>query len=338
MRLYSGIDLHSTNNYVAILDEQLQTVGQRKLPNDLQQILAYLEPHREELAGVAVESTFNWYWLVDGLMEAGYRVHLVNPAAAKKYDGLKYSDDRHDARWSAHLLALGILPQGYIYPKDDRPFRDLLRRRAFLVKKRTSLLLAERNIVERSTGQRVGSNDLKRWTVRSVQALVEDPRVALSIVSMLRVIDTINRQVKEIEQVVLSGAKLREEFGLLRTARGIGEAIALTIMYEVGDIRRFDRVGNFASYCRCVKSERLSNGKKKGVGHKRNGNPYLSWAFTEAAHFAVRFEPLAKRFFDRKRAATNAIVAHRALANKLARACFYVIRDQAPFDPKRAFC
>ena len=120
-------------------------------------------------------------------------------------------------------------------------------------------------------------------------------------------------------------------------ARGIGEVIALTIMCEVGDIRRFAKVGNFASYCRCVKSERLSNGKRKGSGNKRNGNPYLSWAFTEAAHFAVRFEPLAKRFYDRKARATNRIVAIRALANKMARACYYVMRDQVAFEPHKIF-
>jgi transposase len=206
-----------------------------------------------------------------------------------------------------------------------------------LVRKRTSLLLAERNIFERNTGTRANCNDLKRWTVRSVQESMGNPMIALSMTSMLRVSRAIDRQVKEIEAVVLGEAKLRDEFQLLRTVRGIGQTIALTIMYEVGDIGRFAKVGNFASYCRCVRTQRLSNGKSKGVGNKRNGNPYLSWAFTEAAHFAVRFEPLAKRFFDRKRASTNAIVAHRALANKLARACYYVIKNQVPFEPERAF-
>jgi transposase len=226
MKLYSAIDLHSTNSYIAVLNEDLSVVGQRKLSNDLDAILAFFEPYRSELAGIAVESTFNWYWLVDGLMDAGYQAHLVNPAAVKRYDGLKYTDDRHDARWLAHLLALGILPEGYIYPQEDRPLRDLLRRRAFLVRKRTSLLLAERNIFERNTGTLVNCNDLKRWTVRSVQESMGNPMVALSMTSMLRVSRAIDRQVKEIEAVVLGEAKLRDEFQLLRTVRGIGQTIA----------------------------------------------------------------------------------------------------------------
>ena len=77
-----------------------------------------------------VESTYNWYWLVDGLMDADYRVHLANPAAIQQYSGLKYSDDHSDARWLGHLLRLGVLPEGYIYPKADRAVRDLLRKRA----------------------------------------------------------------------------------------------------------------------------------------------------------------------------------------------------------------
>jgi hypothetical protein len=120
MALYCGIDLHSSRSWIAILDERLEVVREAKVVNDLDGVLRVLEPHREELEGVAVESTFNWYWLVDGLTDAGYRAHLTNTWAVRQWEGLKYTDDRHDARWLAHLLALGILPEGYIYPKGAR--------------------------------------------------------------------------------------------------------------------------------------------------------------------------------------------------------------------------
>jgi transposase len=116
---------------------------------------------------------------------------------------------------------------------------------------------------------------------------------------------------------------------------GIGKVLGLTITYEVGDIDRFAKVGNFASYCRLVKSARLSNGKPKGSGNTKNGNPYLSWAFSEAAHFAVRYHEPAKKFVQRKRAKTNGIVAIRALAHKLARASYYVMKDRVDFDPDK---
>jgi transposase len=337
MALYCGIDLHSSNNVVAVLDEGLRKVAEQRLPNDLATVLRMLGPYREELKGIAVESTFNWYWLVDGLMEAGYRLHLTNTSAVKQYEGLKYSDDRHDARWLARLLLLGILPEGYIYPKGERPVRDLLRRRAFLVQKRTSMLLSMRGAFECRTGMRATCSDVKGWTESDLEQFLEDPTTRLGVSCLLEPVKAIDGQVQVIEKCVLAQAKLRPEFRLLQTVWGIGKVLALTVMYEVGHIARFPEVGNFASYCRCVTTDRLSNGKRKGSGNAKNGNPYLSWAFTEAAHFANRHRPPAQRFFQRKRAQTNGIVATRALAHKLARASYHVMRDQVEFDPKRLF-
>ena len=129
MALYSGIDLHGNNNVTLLLDEYDRVIYQKRLPNQLPIILEQLAPYQEDITGVVVESTYNWYWLVDGLMEADYRVHLANPTAIQQYSRLKYTDDNSDARWLAHLLRLGVLPEGYIYPKEQRPLRDLLRKR-----------------------------------------------------------------------------------------------------------------------------------------------------------------------------------------------------------------
>ena len=337
MALYCGIDLHSNNSYVAVIDETFKKVAEGRLPNDLAAVLGMLAPYQGELEGVVVESTWNWYWLVDGLMDSGYKAHLGNTWANRQYDGLKYADDRHDARWLARLLAMGILAEGHIYPKEERPLRDLLRRRSFLVKKRTSLLLAMGGAIACHTGGRVKTDDLRKLSTHDVEALVGDPRVALAISSQLEPVKAMDVQIRRLEKAVLAEARLRDEFRPLLTVWGIGNVLALTIMYEVGPISRFAKVGNFASYCRCVKSERWSNMKRKGRGNAKNGNPYLSWSFTEASHFAVRHHPVAQRYFQRKRAKTNGIVANRALAHKLARASYYVMRDQVDFDPAKVF-
>ncbi|KKL68662.1 hypothetical protein LCGC14_2122730 [marine sediment metagenome] len=337
MALYCGIDLHSRDSWLAILNEELEVVGETKVGNDLEAIIRVLEPHREALEGVAVESTFNWYWLVDGLMDAGHRVHLTNTWAVKQYEGLKYTDDRHDARWLAHLLALGILPEGYIYPKEERSARDLMRRRSFLVRKRTSFILAMRGAFECRTGMRVNSNDLKKWKAEDVRVYVEDPMAAFGITCLLEPMHALSAQIKKIEKAALSRGRLRPEFVPLETVWGIGKILALTIMYEVGDVARFRKVGNFTSYCRLVNTARLSAGKRKGSGNRKNGNPYLSWAFSEAAHHAVRHHPKAQKYFQRKRAKTNGIIAIRALAHKLARASYHVMRDHVDFDPEKAF-
>lgn len=337
MKVYCGIDLHSTNNYLAILDDDRQSVLSRKLPNRLETILDCLNPYREQIVGIAVESTFNWYWLVDGLMEQDYCVHLVNTSAVRQYEGLKYRDDRHDARWLAHLLQLGVLPCGYIYPKEERPLRDLLRRRAFLVRQRTANLLSLKNIFSRQTGQQVSSNELKRLTAEQIEQRFADPCLALSLTSTVQVISALKTQITTIERAALKQARLRPEFQRLLEIPGIGQTLALTIMCETGSIARFSDVGHFSSYCRCVPSQHLSNGKVKGSGNVKNGNPYLSWAFTEAAHGLIRFEPRAKRYYERKSAKTNPILALRAVANKAARAVFYVLHDQVPFRVEQAF-
>jgi transposase len=150
-------------------------------------------------------------------------------------------------------------------------------------------------------------------------------------------VNALNDQIRIVEKEALGRARLRDEFAPLLSVWGIGKVLALTVMYEVGDIARFKKVGNFASYCRLVKSARLSAGKRKGSGNARNGNPYLSWAFSEAAHFAVRYHLPAKKYFQRKRSKTNGIIAIRALAHKLARASYCVMKDQVDFEPERIF-
>jgi len=117
MALYAGIDLHANNSVVVVSDEEDRILDQKRLRNELGEILPVFAPYRDTLQGVVVESTYNWYWLVDGLMATGYRVHLANTTAIEQYKGLKHTEDQSDTRWLAHLLRLGIFPEGYIYPK-----------------------------------------------------------------------------------------------------------------------------------------------------------------------------------------------------------------------------
>ena len=337
MPLYAGIDLHANNSFLAVIDETDQLVEARRLPNDIESVRRVLEPYREELTGIAVESTFNWYWLVDGLEESGYTVHLVNTLAAKQYQGLKYTDDKTDARWLAHMLRLGILPTGWIYPKEKRAIRDLLRRRSQLVRQRTANRLGLRNVLERTTARRLSANALKKISQDDLCEWIEDPNVRLSMTASLAVADALSQQIDTIEKTIQKHAVLEDSYRILISIKGIGPVLASTIQYETGDISRFPAVGNYVSYCRLVKAERNSNHRVKGQGLRKNGNPYLSWAFHEAAHFAVRFQPDAKRWYEKKRSKTCPLVAIRALAHKLARAAYFMMRDQVPYEPKRLF-
>jgi hypothetical protein len=219
MSLYGGIDLHANNSVIVLLNEQDEVSYRKRLSNDLPTILEQLGPYQAEMKGLVVESTYNWYWVVDGLMEAEYRVHLANPAAMQQYSGLKYTDDHSDARWLAHLLRLGGFPEGYLSPKAERAVRDLLRKRAHLVRQHTANVLSGQNIMV------------------------------------------------------------------------------------------------------------------------KNGHPYLAWAYMEAAQFAMRFQPEAQRFDQRKLAKSrnNTGLARKAVAHKLSRACYDIMRDLVPFEATKAF-
>jgi transposase len=334
---YSGIDLHSNNSVVTVTDEEDRVVAEKRLPNELSTILKFLSPWREELAGVVVESTYNWYWLVDGLQAAGYKVLLAHTGAIKKYEGLKHSGDETDARHLAHLLRLGILPTGTILPREQRSVRDLARKRLQLVRSRTMHILAVENITARELGARISSEQVKRLTVAAIEQMRIPEDVALAIKANVAVITTLSAQIQMLEKRLQETVRARSEYDLVASIPGIGKVLATTILLETGPIDRFASPGNFASYARCVGSQHTSNGKKKGSGNTKNGNKYLSWAFIEAAHFAMRYCAEAKQFYERKKARTNNVVAIKALAHKLARACFHILKERKPFDVTRCF-
>jgi len=337
MKAYVGIDLHSNNCYVGIIDHNDKQLFLKKLPNDLKQILLVLKKYKKVIIGIVVESTYNWYWLVDGLEANGYNVHLSNPSANVQYSGLKFSDDKTDSLWLANLLRLNILKEGYIYPVEERSVRDLLRRRMMFVQQRTAQILSLQNMITRSLGVKKSSNEIKKLKPEDASGLFNDVHLEFMASQNIGLINFISERVRKIEKQVESEAKLKEEYKLLRTISGVGLTLALTIMFETGYIGRFPTVGKYSSYCRCVPTKRTSNGKKKGEGNRKNGNRYLSWAFAEAATFTRRYCPDAQKFFQRKASKTNKMIASKALANKLARASYYIMRDKVEYDAKKLF-
>jgi len=337
MKLYGGIDLHSNNSVIHLIDENDKLVFKKRVTNDISHILSLLKPYSKDLQGLVVESTYNWYWLVDGLMESGFKVHLANTAAIQQYSGLKYGDDDSDANWLAKMLKLKILPEGYIYPKAERAQRDLLRKRFQLVQQKTLHLLSIQGLYTRHINVLLNNNKLKQLTEDQLERDFEDINVRLAVASNMINAECLARQILMIETSLRKQLKLKNEFIELTSIDGIGLILALTIMLETGDITRFNKVGHYASYCRCVGGARYSNGKKKAQTNSKNGNKYLAWAFIEAANFAIRFNSTVKKYYQRKLAKTNVIVAKKTVAHKLARACFYVLRDQVSFDVNKAF-
>lgn len=338
MKVYAGIDLHSTNCYIGMVDETGRRLTGCRVKNVLSQIIDILSEHGEALEGIAVESTYNWYWLVDGLMEHGWQVHLANPAAIQQYKGLKYAGDRHDAFWLARMLQLGILPEGYIYPKETRSVRDLLRTRGTLVHKRTSLMTTLSNIITRNTGFTLKGGDIKVLRENRVTPLLSgDEYLRASADGLKTIIDALSRRIREIEKVITGSIALDPAYENLLSIPGVGVVLGLTIVLETGPISRFPAVGDYVSYCRKVPSHYISNNKLKGRGNVKNGNRHLAWAFGQAADHARRHDGRVRAYYNRKKQGTNAAVAHATVAHKLARAVYHMMNTGQRFAPERAF-
>lgn len=321
---------------ISVIDDRDAVLFEKRVPNDLPVIRDAIMPFQGDLSACVVESTYNWYWLVDGLMDAGFDVRLAHTGAIPQYAGLKHGNDQTDARHLAHLLRLGILPEGHIQPREQRAIRDLLRRRLLLVRQKTLHHLSLQSLIVRHTGERLSANQIKALDNEAIAQRLTDPiRLGGQITHLAR--RWHERAIKMLEVEVLKQLEPRKEYRLLNSIPGVGKILASTIVLETGSIERFPGPGHYASYARCVNTERLSNGKLKGRGNKRNGNKYLAWAFMEAAHYAAIWSPEIKRFYQKRQTKRHILVAKKTVANKLAKACYHMLKRQEPFDVHRAF-
>jgi transposase len=334
--LYGGADLHGNNVFLALKDAQGKTVFKRRVKANLEAVNGAMSPFWPRLQSLAVEATFNWYWFVDGLREEKRPVILANPAKMEQYEGLKETDDSTDAEWLAEQVRLGIVPECYVYPKAVRPIRDLLRRRALIVRQRTQSLLSLESLLSRYGLSAPGVDKLKQWTSDDVQELGLDEFSQLQAQTLRVLMQKQSELIETVEKAVLKKVKPSAEFERIQQVPGIGKILGMVILLESGEFNRFASAGNYASYCRAVKSLRSSNGKKKGENNRKNGNPYLAWAYIEAATFAARYSARTQAWYERKKNRRNVAVAKKALACKLAKAVWHVMKGNN-FDERMLF-
>ncbi len=334
--LYCGADLHGNNVVLSLCDASGKRVFKRRVKANLDAVNGALGSHWPLIKTVAVESTYNWYWFVDGLRAQGRDVRLANPAKMEQYEGLKTTDDKSDAAWLAEQTRLGILPESYVYPKDTRSVRDALRRRQLFVRQRTQILLSLDSLFSRYGLESPGSERLKKWGHSEIQALDLDEFSRLQVITLLESVRKSDALAKQIEAQVLARVKPTVQYQRLQQLPGVGQVLSMVIALESGEFSRFASAGQYASYCRAVKSIRSSNGKKKGRNNGKNGNPYLAWAFVEAATFAVRYYPKIKSWYERKKQRRNVAVAKKALACKLSKATWHVMNGK-DYDEKMLF-
>jgi transposase len=337
---YSGIDLSARDSHICVLDDDLSVHLQQKVPNDLTRISNLLEPFKPDLQ-IVVESTFNRYWLVDGLQQLSFDVSLAHTLGLSMITQAKVKTDRRDAFTLAKLLRAGIIPKAYIYPASTRPVRDLLRRRMRAVRLRAQEYGSLRQLLLREGCLSSSRNEIKLADDEDLARWFSHPLVVMNASQQLERINLLSRQILELEQQVLGSTRDKADYKRLLKISGIGRILALTILYEVGEISRFKGVRHFSSYCRLVPGVAQSGAISRRGRSSKQGNAYLKSAFNQAAVVAVRSYPQIRRCYDRQlarhRGSARKLVAYNVIAHKLAQAAYFVLSRGEDYRPEMLF-
>jgi len=332
-RYYCGIDLHARTMYACVLDGSGEIVAQRNLRTDPAMFLEFLAPFRPDVV-VAVECIFTWYWLADLCADEGISFVLGHALYMKAIHGGKAKNDRIDAHKIATLLRGGMLPRAYVYPREMRATRDLLRRRLYLTRLRGLLLAHIQNTNHQYNLPPIPAKLHYPSNRVGFLARFEDPSVHKNMEADMTLIAGLERTIRDLELYIARQAKQQQSdlFHRLRSIPGIGKILALTILYEVQDIRRFERVQEFASYCRLIRCAKESAGKRKGSSGKKIGNVHLKWAFSEAAALFLRANPAGQRYLAKLTKKHGKGKALSILAHKIGRTAYYIMTHKRNFD------
>jgi len=340
MKYYCGIDLHTRDSVLCVIDEKDRIHLREKVPNCIFTIVEKLDSFSPR-PPVAVEATLNWYWLVDGLQEHEFNVKLAHTYGLSMIKGAKVKTDQRDAFTLARLLRLDAIPEAYIYPKEKRPVRDLLRRRAKLVDLRAQAYVSIRTRLLQNGLYGFSQTAIKKLDAREICEMVTHPVIQADMFHELERIALYSREIEKTEKRVLDSVKNEPMLELLQTIPGVGKILALTIYFEAGQIERFGSAKQFCSYARVVPGiAQSSSVTRRGKGSKQ-GNPHLKWAFMQAAAIAVRFYPNVRKFrqthLARRRSKAKKLISMSIVAHKLAIGAYHVMKGKQPFRQEMMF-
>ena len=332
-QFYCGIDLHARGMYMCILNPKGEILYHKNIPTDRLRFLSEIAPYRDDLV-VAVECVFSWYWLADLCMKEHIHFVLGHALYMKAIDGGKTKNDKIDSQKIAILLRGGMIPQAYVYPAKMRATRDLLRRRIFLTRKRAEFLSHIKNTNYQYNQKAIPLRIAYRANRVCLDEHFENPLVQINVETDVHLLAALEKEISHLEATILDGARHHDPtgFALLKTIPGVGKVLALTILYEIENIDRFERVQNFISYCRLIKCPRESSGKRMGSKNSKIGNANLKWAFNQAACLFIKDNDLSKQYHDKLVSKYGKGKALSIIAHKLARATYYILKRRKPFD------
>lgn len=333
---YCGIDLHARTMYLCILDQAGKVLLHQSIRCHPDLFLRTITPYRDDLV-VAVECIFTWYWMADLCAREKIPFVLGHALYMTAIHGGKAKNDRIDALKIATLLRGGLIPQAYVYPPQMRSTRDLLRRRLYLVRKRGQLLAQIQNTHQQCNLPEPIRKIIYKSNREGIADKFLDPSVRKSVQVDFQLVEHYDRLIRDLELYLVRSAQEHDgdTFHRLRSLPGIGKILALTILYEIHDIRRFPRLQDFVSYARLIKCVKESSGKLRGTGGSKIGNVYLKWAFSEAAVLFLRHNPRGQALLKKLQRKHGKSKALSILAHKLGRAVYYMLQRETVFNMKK---
>ncbi len=336
-QFYCGVDLHTKRMYLCILDHEGNKRLHRNVRAKPREFLNAIHSFRDELV-VGAECMFTWYWLADLCQDKGIKFILGHALYMKAIHGGKKKNDKLDSEKIARLMRGGTFPLSYVYPREMRATRDLVRRRMFLVRRRGELL-AHVQLVNQQYNHDPFEKMLKYASNRDVLDRFADDSARLNVEADLQMVGHYDQLLKQLEASLLRQATGHDPQTccLLRTIPGIGKILSLVLLYEIHTINRFPSVGDFLSYARLVTPKQTSDGKVTGHGGAKIGNVHLKWAFSEAVLWMLRYSDEAKAFLKRKEKKHSKARAMTMLSRKIARAVYQMLKRKEPFDAVKFF-
>ncbi len=330
-----GIDLHSRIMYICVMDKEGNILVHRNIRgNDFEYFLRLVEPYRHSLT-VCCECTFNWYWLADACQDAGLEFVLGHALYMSAIHGFKTKNDKTDSMQIAHLLRSNLIPPAYVYPREKRAVRGLLRKRISFVWKRSEILTClSMGVMTMGHAPLNSTNKTRERWLGELKEVYTQPLDKISLDASMHMVRQFDITIEKLDQAIAGHTRSNylAEYNTLKTVPGIGRMLALIILYEVDDINRFSSAQDFLSYCRLVKGTVASAGKIKGGKAGKIGNGYLKYAFHEAAVLGKGRNPEMKKYYQRLEAKKGKFLANSILACKYARAVCYMLKNKKVFE------
>jgi len=320
--------------YICVINRQQKKVVHKNLKNrDTDLFLKHIEPYKDSVV-VGCESAYAWYWLADLCADHNIEFILGHALYMKAIHGAKVKNDRIDSGKIAKLIQSGMFPQAYVYPRGKRSIRDLLRRRLYFVRERADMFAHIQLLNHQVNNPNLGRLSKSNYKRKDLTARFNDKHILKSLEANMQLLEKYDEVIRELEVYVLQHTRkeYRQELSIIQSIHGIGEIIALTILYEIDSIDRFIRVQDFVSYCWLIKCAHESGGKKYSGSGGKIGNPHLKRAFSSAAIYVIKFNPEIKKRFERLSGKKGQKLAYGIIARELGAAIFHLLKTKKVFD------